>query len=181
MTGGDVATRRRDAEARVKEAVARLLGVLREYEGARALRPVGKSPPVAETVLRWCLLVEAVADAFDAAGAGRAGFTADARGLGLRARFQWARMTHRWPADPRWAAASDPGGLSPPGDALRTRLGAAAARWFSVLATAESSRFRAQVIHVACGALDAAEWSELFLVFAGDAERTLLEASITRP
>lgn len=171
--------RLRDARARTKEATARALGYLRDHPGPRGERDYPGFGTARAAALRWCLLAEAVADAFDAADLRpSAGTAAGPPPLADKARFLWTKLTDRFPDDPYWEAVCRAGGVTPPEDAVRARLGAAAARFLALLDREAAGGFRSRVAHRACGELDAADWAELLVVHAADMERRLLRASL---
>ena len=175
---GPTEAARRSARAAVKEATARMLSVLRAYpdeRGARELRGVG-SPR--DWPARWCLLAEALAEAFDAATPPPPGAPRTKTDWGGKLRLTFARATDRWPADPYWDGRIDPRGLVLPAEAQRQRLGTAAAAFLGALDEQARAGFPETVPHAACGLLAATDWAGLLLVFATDAERRLLRASV---
>ena len=169
---------KRQARSAVKEAAARMVAVLRAYpaeRGARELRGVG-SPW--DWPLRWCLLAEAVGEAFDDMPRPDPRSNRGKTDWGGRMRLVWTRATDRWPADPFWDDRVDPRGLVLPEEAQRQRIGAAAAAFLAALDRQMDYGFPETVPHAVFGLLSATDWAGLLLVYATDAERRLLRASV---
>jgi hypothetical protein len=140
-----------------------MIALLREADG----RPVeGEAFDDRAAVFRWCLFVEAVSRGL------RRAPTRPLRDDGFEfLRFHWSVATDRFREDPALAAEASTNGAAPSSAALRSRVGEAAADLLDVVSIEASEGFPRRLRHAAYGALDAARFSELVLVFAASLER----------
>jgi hypothetical protein len=174
--GADAAALRA-ARAAVKEGAARMLGVLRHHAGEAGMRERKGIGAPRSWPLRWCLLAEALAEAFESLPDPRPTRAARPEAGGVL-KLWWSRATDRWQADPFWDRLIDPQGLVVPEESQRLRIGSAAAAFLGTLEREAARGFPPAVPHAAFGMISAADWAGLLLVFASDAERRILRATV---